>query len=29
MVDKLLKNGMIVTVNKERKIYYHGAMAVT
>lgn len=28
MIDHLLKNGIIVTVNKEREILYHGAIAI-
>ena len=28
MVDHLLKNGIIVTVNKAREILYHGAIAI-
>lgn len=28
MIDFLLKNGIIVTVNKEREILYHGAVAI-
>ena len=28
MITKLLKNAVIVTVNPEREIFYHGAIAI-